>query len=209
MRRPDNYARLVECVYLAFASQFKPTAKYWGDKNNFHMTHVDELADMFPTSRFVHIIRDVRDVACSYRELETLKSDSPYRPALPGLADEIANEWNTNVSAVVNSFATLSDERTLTVRYEDLVSLTRETLIDLCQFLMIPFRKEMLDFYQQDLEPGQTIDWKKLTQSPISGSRVGRFKKTLGQDDVEYFQNNCERHLKQFGYLSTDHKAHR
>ena len=82
-RRPECYSRLAQCVYWAYAAKNKPTASRWGDKNNFHVLHVAEIDSLFPDCLFVHIVRDVRDVACSYRELKTLKSTSPYKPSLP------------------------------------------------------------------------------------------------------------------------------
>ena len=204
LQRPQNYSELVACVYLAYASEYKPTARFWGDKNNFHMVHVNDIAEMFPQCRFVHIVRDVRDIACSYRELATLESSSPYRPNLPSNVESIAEQWNDNIEAVGKSFETIAANRRCFVRYEDLVINPEATLSKLCEFLAVPFSEEMLDFHRRNLEPDHTMDWKELTKKPVSKNQVGRFRKLLSPLEIEYFQKHCRQTLESYGYLDSN-----
>lgn len=203
LRQPQNYSELVTCVYLAYVSEYKPTARFWGDKNNFHMVHVNDISGMFPQCRFVHIVRDVRDIACSYRELATLETNSPYRPNLPSSVESIASQWNENIGAVGSSFEKVPTRQRCSVRYEDLVNNPKATLTRLCEFLEVPFNEEMLEFHRLNLEPDNTMDWKKLTRKPVSGNQVGRFRRLLSPDEIKYFQTHCHQHLEKYGYLDS------
>ena len=51
---------LVAAVYRGYAAKVKPEATQWGDKNNFHITEIDRLHDIFPDARFVHIVRELQ-----------------------------------------------------------------------------------------------------------------------------------------------------
>ena len=177
--QPASFVSLVTTVYKAYLEANKPQARRWGDKNNFHVQHIAELNSMFPDCKFVHVIRDVRDVACSYRELKTLDSDSPYRPNLPFDIESICEEWKLNVETVLADFETLAAGRSITVRYEDIVQDPASASKEICSFLDEEYDTEMLNFYRLNLEPEQTMDWKAKTRTPVSTVSLGRFRRDL------------------------------
>ena len=70
---PTTYPDLVRCLYRLYAeSQGKPR---YGNKTPRHVIFTPQLAAMFPEARFVHIVRDGRDVALSLLEVDR---DMPY-----------------------------------------------------------------------------------------------------------------------------------
>jgi Sulfotransferase family len=89
----------VSAVYATYAASQGKTGSRWGDKNNFYRHHLAELATLFPSAGFVHIVRDGRDVAASYRALSTLSAGSKYAPRLPTAIAEIAADWISGVRA--------------------------------------------------------------------------------------------------------------
>src|SRR5262249_43300645 len=58
-----NLAQTIDEIYMAYARHFEKDI--WGDKTPSYACHLEILNNMFPTSRFIHIIRDGRDVALS------------------------------------------------------------------------------------------------------------------------------------------------
>jgi len=53
-----------------FYAQLSPACRYWGDKNPHYVADGNDgclqtILDLFPAARFIHIIRDGRDVVCS------------------------------------------------------------------------------------------------------------------------------------------------
>ena len=79
---PSTYAEACKCVYRAFARMRGKVDALPGDKNNFYTDYIEGIAAHFPESRVIWIVRDPRDVFCSYLELGSKKIDSPYAPIL-------------------------------------------------------------------------------------------------------------------------------
>lgn len=202
--RPENYAEACECVYLAFLKKFKPSAKRWGDKNNFHCAQVDVLRFLFPSAQLLHIVRDPRDVVCSYREVMRLKSCSPFKPHLPVDCREIAEEWVQNIEFVERATRNTSDDNYHFIRYEELTARPEQTMRNLCSWLGVSFDPHMLSFYELNrkntLEPKQTLDWKIRTLEPISEQSVGRYVRELKDADIGAIEEIAGAKMQAWGY---------
>lgn len=61
------YAEIMTAAYTAYAKSRGKTR--WGDKTPRYVQHIPLLAELFPDARFVHIIRDGRNVALSYADV--------------------------------------------------------------------------------------------------------------------------------------------
>jgi hypothetical protein len=199
-RQPACYVALVEAVYWAFIARHKPLARRWGDKNNFHTRHVLQLNQLFPNCQFVQIVRDVRDVACSYRDMGRLQSNNAYRPRLPAEVEAIAADWMQNISAVESAFAALPSERKFTLRYEDLVRDSHVVLREVCRFLDESFDPAMCDFYRLNLEPSHTLEWKQKTREPVGADRVERFRAELPDAEIASLTESCRDWLAHYHY---------
>jgi hypothetical protein len=203
-RRPITYAEACESVYWAFARKFKPSASRWGDKNNFHCTQVAALKSMFPHAQFLHIVRDPRDVACSYREVMGLESRSPYRPKLPIECGQIAEEWVNNVNSIERGAKDLPPAQYHVVRYEDLVSAPEQILREICTWLGLDFDRQMLVFNERNkalaLEPSATMDWKLRTLDPANTSRIGRHAYDMNVEQRRAVEVVAGETMKHFGY---------
>jgi hypothetical protein len=200
-----DYAGLCARVYQAYALAQGRQVAVWGDKNNFHVQHMPELAALYPEARFLHIVRDGRDVACSYREVMQAGSDSPYAPRFDTRIGAIAAEWSANVLQAEACRAALPAHRSLLLRYEDLVGAPAAAVQRLCAWLGLPVDAAMLNFHEanrsRQLEPAATMDWKRRTLEPISDSTVGRYRSSLGEADLAAFTAVAGEALQRFGYL--------
>ena len=202
--QPKTYSDACECVYWAFARKFKPSASRWGDKNNFHCTKVSLLRSLFPSAQFLHIVRDPRDVVCSYREVMNLKSQSPYRPELPIECGQIAEQWVNNVNSVERGAKDLPPAQYQVVRYEDLVNAPEQTLREICAWLDVSFQEQMQKFNERNkalaLEPSATMDWKLRTLDPANPSRVGRHAYDMNVEQRRAVEAVAGETMKRFGY---------
>lgn len=203
--RPRTYAELCEIVYSSFRFVVGKSFGIWGDKNNFHLHYLHELLNLYKNARFLHIVRDGRDVACSYREVMSVKSTSPYAPQLETKIIGIALEWSNNLKKIDSFMSALPHEAAMTIRYEDLVLNLRPTIMLICDWLGIVFEEVMLNFNQQNilkkLEPDLTIDWKKRTLQPISGVTVGRYAELLSKEEQDEFLCGAESMLRRYSYV--------
>lgn len=202
--RPQSYAQLCAAVYGAFGRSSGKHFAVWGDKNNSYLHHLPELDALFPVSGFLHLVRDGRDVACSYREVMAQGSSSPYAPRLPVEIDGIAEEWKSNVTRVAAYLEGLPRERSRTIRYEDLTSRPEEVLREVCTWLGLEFEAAMLTFHEANrrhqLEPFETRDWKARTFEPISSRTVGRYEHVLPAAERAAFERLASPALARFDY---------
>jgi hypothetical protein len=204
-RRPKSYADACDAIYRSFAKHFgKPDAE-WGDKNNYYLSHIATISSIYPDARFIHIVRDGRDVACSYREVMASHSDSQYRPILPVKIDEIARQWASNISAIRAQFAVLRPKSFLQIRYEDLTENPERELTRACNWLGVKFEPKMLEFFNDNralgLEPSATIDWKRRTLQPVCRDSVGRYMRLLSVTETAEFHSIAGAELQLYGYM--------
>lgn len=198
---PQNYAALAECVYLTKAAVEQRKVTHIVDKNNYYINHLSELYTIWPDAKALFIIRDGRDVACSYRDLEFV-SEQTYKPKLTVDWLEIASEWNSN-NLMIYQFLTsqLKKENWLMIRYEDLVRNPKNTLESVCHYLEIEFHTRMLEYYMHNDEPGETIDWKKKTLQAPDISGIGRYKSYMTDEEQLIFNQIAEQGLKLAKYV--------
>jgi hypothetical protein len=133
-----DFASTVDAVFSAYAEHHgKPD---WGDKTPIYVLHIPLIAHLFPTARFIHLIRDGRDVALSYLSI----------PWGPTNIWQAAHKWRRDVSVGRRHGQMLGSERYLEVRYENLIQDPRSELNGMCSFAGLSFEEEMLDGGRQD-----------------------------------------------------------
>lgn len=200
--KPRSYAQACQSVILAYASHQNKCLKAWGDKNNYYVDHLRVIINLFPEARYIHIVRDGRDVLCSYRSTMAIDSRSPYKPKLPLNSHDVAVQWSNNVRKAMEL---LPKSSTTTIRYEDLVRRPKTELGKVCHSLKLKFEEEMLDFHRinktHELEPQSTLDWKRKTLTPIDSESVGRYGSELEPSEREIFEQVAARELRAFGYI--------
>lgn len=211
--RPQTYAQLVDGIYRHYAAVHGKPAARWGDKNNFYLSHIPEIRALFPGAQFVHIVRDGRDVACSYRQINRAAHTSAYAPKLPDEPSAIAAEWSANIAAIRAAFEKLGWESVCELRYEDLVSRPERELRKLCEFLGAPFDAAMLDYAEQNrrdsLEPADFLAWKALTLEPPRAEQAGRFQRDLSAGQIAEFEAVAGATLALYGYAGHFHSSSR
>ncbi len=200
-QKPSNYAELMDCIYIFYAKKQGKQVQVIADKNNYYIHHLDGLLEIWPDSKFVLVVRDGRDVACSYMALKDLDTESPYRPDLPSEVAEIAQEWKQN-NTEIKKFLKKNEKKnsSIVVRYEDFILSPREELKRVCDFSQIEFSDKMLEYYLYNDEPDSTMDWKKKTKKPLDKKNVGKYKKILSKEEVKIFNRIAGDTLKEFGY---------
>jgi hypothetical protein len=135
-----GFAEAVEAAYGAYARRSgKPR---WADKTPDYIDHLPLLADLFPTARFVHMIRDGRDVALSTIDLKRFHRR----------AATCAHFWSRQVGGAMREGKQLGPDRYLELRYEDLLDEPERELRRLCAFVDLPFEDALLEHDEHDLE---------------------------------------------------------
>jgi hypothetical protein len=143
----------------------------WLEKTPGNVFAFSPIREIFPTARFVHIVRDGRDAVASLarRGFSPLLAVSRwYYATLTGIQ---YREWPNYYE----------------LRYEDLVRSPREELTKLCAFLGEPFRESML---QGEGEKSSIVpSWRNNQHGQISAASVGRHEQELSSEQRAFFRS--------------------
>jgi len=130
-----GFADGIRALYRAYArARGKPR---YGDKTPVYVSSVDAIAALFEESRFVHLIRDGRDVACSFLAQEDMR---------PNGVVEAALLWRERVEAGLEAGERLGPDRYVELRYEQLVADPEPVLRRLCEFIDVAYDPAMLAY---------------------------------------------------------------
>ncbi|MBK8683452.1 MAG: sulfotransferase [Bacteroidetes bacterium] len=189
---PESYSSLIAHVYYFFAIvNNKKNITYWGDKNKLWKEKLDKVFFYFPKAKYIHIILDGRDVACSYLELKDKNSHSKYFPKLPYQIEEISERWRNNITFIENYLSKISNENKLVIKYEMLVSDTKYILSKIFDYLELDYSILSEGYYLnkkfEDIEPSEFKAWKyKLLEAPDINN-ISKYKRILTEDDQRNF----------------------
>jgi O-antigen/teichoic acid export membrane protein len=134
---PGTYSEAIRALYSLYAA--REGKSLYGDKSPRTTGAIALMADLFPEARFIHIVRDGRDVALSHLDV-SFGADSVVQAAL---------DWSREVGGCRRAGLKLGPSRYREVRYEDLVDRPEDTVRDLCDFIGIEFDEEMLRYNER------------------------------------------------------------
>jgi len=183
-------ARLVDALYIAYANQHG--AARWGDKTPTYTSHIDLLHHIFPRARFIHLIRDGRDVALSVL-------DTWGRRAHVDLVFA-ARSWVRRVGEARCSGGRLDPECYLELRYEDLAVDPEKELRRVCRFLDEEFHPKMLQFHLTAEESIREGGFHHAVRNPLTTERIDRWRKEMSASALRVFEAIAGPTLTELGY---------
>lgn len=178
----------------AAAAALAPTIT-WGDKTPEYVEHLQALDSCFPGARFIHLMRDGRDVYLSLAKRRW--RDRGYTPY------ELGRYWSRCVSLAAAARDVLGT-RIIEVRYEDLVVDTPATLRRITDFLGVDFEPTML---RAHVDAGRVITasesaagiHEKLSRPPRQGD-VGRWRRAPLDPNLRLAAGVMAAELRRAGY---------
>ena len=132
-------------------------------------TDFDQLPRIWPNARYIHIVRDGRDVA-----------RSAVKMGWAGHVWEGADRWIEAEQAWERFRGQLRDDQYTCLRFADLVRDPRGELMRICRFIGVPFDEAMLAYPQSSSydapDPSMAFQWKRkmdADQVRIVEARIG------------------------------------
>jgi len=177
----------------------------WAEKTPRNVLYLDFVFGRFPQARFVHLLRDGRDVACSLRthprhrvvngKLVPVNTWRPMR--------ECATRWRDSLLAVKPY---LADPRLHTVRYEQLVGEPRATIGRLLDFLGEPWDERVLAHAEAASEYRDATKFPQNPEAlrPIEQKAVRRWERDMTAEDRAIFKRIAGDLLVEYGYAADD-----
>jgi hypothetical protein len=173
----------------------------WAEKTPRNVEHLEYIFRSFPSTRFIHMIRDGRDVACSLRTHPRYKLvDGEMIPQ---------DTWNPLEECIARWTNAMSSSRPyrshpgyLEVRYEDLVLDAEPTLRRVMEFVGEPWDDSLLRYSEVE---SSSRDVTKFPQNPeatesLSDSSIGRWRSDLSREEQSLFKELAGEHLIELGY---------
>ena len=205
--KPARSGPVVRAFYELYAeSQNKPR---WGDKTPRYMRAMPRIQRALPEARFIHIIRDGRDVAVSQNERALAGGEASMA--------EAAGRWRRRINTARVHAADLPAYRE--VRYEDLVAEPARTLQGICEYIELPYDDAMLRYYERaatrlteidrdlgDAQEGpiragsERLEGHSMTLQPPSTERCGRWRDEMAAADAVEFERVAGDLLAELGY---------
>jgi len=203
--RPATAGALLRLFYTTYAEHCgKPR---WGDKTPPYLERMAEIQGELPEARFIHVIRDGRDVALSVAPLWFG----------PDGVEEAARHWSRRVVAARAAAAELNGY--VEVRYENLVEDSAATLERLCEAIDLAWDPTMLDYHLRAparlREMAWDLSWRgglipavdrmrihALTAESPRADRVGRWRREMSPTDRHAFEAIAGEVLAELGYAS-------
>ena len=136
-----------------------------------HLLHV------WPQARFIHLIRDPRDVASSVIKM-----------GWAGNSWHASEFWVEAQKEAEALLASLPANRWLQIHFEDLVGEPEKTLTEICSFLGCSFHPSMLRYPEDTSYP------------PPNASAAQRWKAILSPRQVQYVECRVGPQLEKAGY---------
>lgn len=174
----------------------------WAEKTPDNIFYMDFIDELFQSCQFINIIRDGRDVVCSYRE------------RWGRIRFLIAiRDWNRSIELTERYHTKFSKDRYLEVRYEELVLNPEQETKRIMDFLGEDWTPDLLEhhskkhdfwfnFYKEkNIDPDkEKKPWQRSPEKPIFISSVGKWKKNLNIVEKALANLLLHRNLVRLGY---------
>jgi hypothetical protein len=195
----------VRGFYEAYAA--KEGKPRWGEKTPRYVGKMKLIQRALPEARFVHVIRDGRDVALSVLD----------RTVRDLTAAHVGERWKRKIEKARAAAPDLTHYTE--VRYEDLITDTEPTLRRICDFIELEFDPAILDYHErsadrlgemaralpadgtsQDLSVERRLATHAMTTKPPDADRVSRWKRQMSEADRRAFEEVAGEMLADLGY---------
>ena len=198
----DNLVHFAEKFYIEQtnrAGKARPA-----DKTPNNIRVIGKLLTWFPKGRFIHIIRDGRDVSCSLRNHPKEKIENG--KIVPSLINrpiaECAQRWLDDTSS---GLVYRGHPRYHEIKYEDLVTDPETVLRELCEFLDEDYEPSMVDpsaSKDDNMNAGRLVN-NQNSKEKVSNRSLGRWRDDLTVDEKKDFDNVAGELLIALGYVDS------
>jgi hypothetical protein len=174
--------------------------KLVGNKTPDSARRMSTLHALWPHSRFVHLIRDGRDVALSFMNWPGVQHKKPGNFATwkDDPVSTAAFWWELNVRRGREAGESLGRELYYEMRYESLVAHPERECAALCAFLGLKYHQAMLYFHEAFVNRNQGLGARRDRQPVTPGLR--NWKTQMPAEDVERFEAAAGGLLDELGY---------
>lgn len=185
-----GYGDLFATVFRQAAE--RAGAQRWGDKSLHTELFADRVFEEWPNAKMIHVVRDPRD-----RHASVIGRRGTDRNSI----GSIMGRWIKSVRAG-ERHQPRHPTGFMTLRFEDLVTDTDETLRAVCSFAGLEYDSQMLDMSggDEDAKTGGNSSFDAIPSGQISRKPIGRYRTHLEPELIALIQRISGRRMRRLGY---------
>lgn len=193
-----SFTNLLKIIYLSKATAFDKNIQTIVDKNPINSLFVEKIASIFPTAKFIHLVRDPRATVLS--NVKKFPNKSILYQSLKW------KRYNQEIERIKQKFP----EKFHTLFYENLVIEPEKELRKVCNMLSIDFHAEMLeveprfkDVIFEYLTETQIEEFKRDKADlmlPTHTQSIHKWEKELSPKEVQLIETVCAPLINLYGY---------
>lgn len=177
-------------LFAALVRHLAGPADVYGEKTPAHVVWWESLAAAAPEMKFVAVVRHPAAVVASWLAAWPHESWAA-----------AAERWRLDQLHVAEMVDALGSERTLVLRYEDVVRAPEDARASLARFLDRDPPEVVAAPDGQLYLPWET--WKSRSLGPVDAARADAWRAALTPDQVAHVVHVCRAGMRRFGYPAT------
>jgi hypothetical protein len=157
-----------------------------------NVNFADEMEASGIHPKYIHLYRDGRDVACSFKKAVVGEKH----------VFHIANKWRENEKACFKLQEQIEASRYIAVSYENITAFPKKELKRICSFLHIEFSPEVFDFYKSEESHKTAVAgkmWNNVAK-PVLSNNSNKFKRELSEMEIAIFEKQAGSILLKLNY---------
>jgi Sulfotransferase family len=202
--KPVTAADAIRAFYLLYAE--REGKMRYGDKTPGYVKEMRRIQRVLPEARFVHIIRDGRDVSLSHLRMNWG----------PETYAESAKLWRNRIRKARKMAPSI--DHYMEIHFEDLVDDTEGVLHKVCDFIELDFDPVMLDYHERAEQrlsekarelprknrPPQPAEARmeshRLAKEPPRSDRIGMWRERMTPEEIAEYEAVAGDMLVKLGY---------
>jgi hypothetical protein len=169
------------------------------EKTPANALYFAELHALFPQSRFVHVVRDPRDVVASLISMDWRDETTGARLPITASLEGAAQGWRDHVAAARAAGA--GGAPIFECRYEKLIAAPAQAVADLFRFLGVPPSAAPLSHHLTfSAESGENETSARSVSRPLNDAAIGRWRRTFSPQEVRKIETLVGPLLEECGY---------
>lgn len=152
--------------------------------------YADEIFKYFPNSKFIHLIRDPRNVEASRYHRTKIWADEPLYHA---------RVWQESIQLAELNQIKFPD-RYMVIKYEDIVTNQEKAVKGICEFLNLEYEAKMMEFEGLEDWSGGNSSFGNISSGEINSETLSRYTKYLPKSRRFLLQWKLGDSINKIGY---------
>lgn len=196
-----DFKKILKYFIKCFAETFyadRTNPKVWIEKTTSTEIYANELSEMFPKAKFIHIIRDPRDNWASLKSGWD-KRYKNFNDNLNRLMQSMIERGKLGMEMAEYNKEIIGKDRYVVVRYEDITLNPEREMSNLANFIGIPFSNSLLRPTTLGFPwKGNNFTGKNFTKP--SNDNVGKWIDRIDQNEAKLIEYHFKDLMNYYGY---------